>query len=237
MGFFEQGSEARRWVAAFEQKLAELDWKVGTDLRIEYRWPPPDRLSANAADIVNLNPDAILVTSPPTLASASTATRTIPIVFANVTSANLERHYDNVTGVIAVEPQVAEKWVSVLKELVPTIERVALPASTPKEFFQQIEAAADSHGLKLVRMDFPTRASGLSPDTTIAPFASEPNGGLVVMPSYIIARVRSRIIAAASASGLRLVPWPAPSWRQRAPSPRPQMIGHHFSISLQAPQE
>jgi putative ABC transport system substrate-binding protein len=197
MGFSEQDSEARRWVAAFERKLAELGWKGGIDLRIEYRWPgnPPDRLSAHAADIVNLNPDAILVTSPPTL--AYTATRTIPIVFANVTSANLERHHDNVTGIIAVEPQVAEKWVSVLKEIVPGIERVGFlnaPASTPKAFFQHIEAAAASHGLKLV----PTAASGRTLDTTIAQFAAEPNGGLVVMPSFITAILRPRIIAAAA---------------------------------------
>jgi len=67
MGFSEQDSEARRWVAAFEQKLAELGWKGGIDLRIEYRWRgnSADRLRADAADIVNLNPDAILVTNPP----------------------------------------------------------------------------------------------------------------------------------------------------------------------------
>jgi putative ABC transport system substrate-binding protein len=199
MGFSEQDSEARRWVAAFERKLAELGWKEGIDLRIEYRWPgnPADRLRAHAADIVNLNPDAILVTNPPTLAFTSTATRTIPIVFANVTSGSLERHYGNVTGIIAVEPQVAEKWVSMLKELVPRIERVGFlnaPTSTPKEFFQHIEAAAASHGLKLV----PTTASGRTLDTTIAQFAAEPNGGLVVMPSFITAILGPRIIAAAA---------------------------------------
>jgi putative ABC transport system substrate-binding protein len=56
MGFPEQDVEARRWVAAFERRLAELGWTKGVDLRIEYRWPgnPPDRL---AAEIVNLNLD------------------------------------------------------------------------------------------------------------------------------------------------------------------------------------
>jgi putative ABC transport system substrate-binding protein len=176
-----------------------LGWKEGIDLLIEYRRPRPDRLRADAADIVNLNPDAILVTTPPTLASTAVATRTIPIVFANVTSANLERHYGNITGIIAVEPQVAEKWVSVLKELVPGIERVGflnVQTSTPKEFFQHIEVAAASHGLKLV----PTAVSGPGPtvDATIAQFAAEPNGGLVVMPSYVTAILRPRIIAAAA---------------------------------------
>jgi putative tryptophan/tyrosine transport system substrate-binding protein len=178
----------------------ELGWKEGIDLRIEYRWlprNPPDQLRAYAAEMVNFNPDAILVTNPPTLAFTSTTTRTIPIVFVNVTSKSLERHYGNVTGIIAVEPQVAEKWVSVLKEFVPRIERVGIlnaPTSTPNEFFQHIEAAAASHGLKLV----PTVASGRTLDTTIAEFAAEPNGGLVVMPSFITAILRPRIIAAAA---------------------------------------
>ena len=62
-----------------------------------------------------------------------------------------------------------------------------------KEFFQYIEAAAASHGLKLVSME----ASGRTLDTTIAQFAAEPNGGLIVMPSFITAILRARIIAAA----------------------------------------
>jgi hypothetical protein len=49
MGFSEQDSEARRWVAALEGRLAELGWKEGIDVRIEYRWlprNPPDQLRA-----------------------------------------------------------------------------------------------------------------------------------------------------------------------------------------------
>ena|SRR6516225_591187 len=55
MGFSVQNSEAERRVAAFERKLAELGWKDGIDLQIEYRWPgnPPDRLRADIAEILN----------------------------------------------------------------------------------------------------------------------------------------------------------------------------------------
>jgi putative tryptophan/tyrosine transport system substrate-binding protein len=73
--------------------------------------------------------------------------------------------------------------------------------STRKEFFQHIDAAAASHGLKLVSM----ATSGprldttiVGPDTRIAQFAAEPNGGLVVMPSFMTAILRPRIIAAAA---------------------------------------
>jgi putative tryptophan/tyrosine transport system substrate-binding protein len=200
MGFSVQNSEARRRVAAFERKLADLGWRDGIDLQIEYRgWPgnPFDRMATDIAEIVGLSPDAILVTNEPTLARTSVATSTTPIVFANVTNDLLARHYNNVTGIIAIEPQVAEKWVSVLKDLVPGIERVgflyALPRA-PNEFLQSVPAAAASHGLKLV----PTPVSGPSLDRTIAQFAAEPNGGLVVMPSFITAILCPQIIRAAA---------------------------------------
>jgi putative tryptophan/tyrosine transport system substrate-binding protein len=202
MGFSVQNSEAKRRVAAFERTLAELGWKDGIDLEIEYRWPgnPPDRLRADIAEIVNLNPDAILVTNEPTLSFTSVATSTIPIVFVNVTYAGLARHYDNVTGIIAIEPQVAEKWVLVLKDLVPGIERVGFfhaPPSAPEEFLRSVEAAAASHGLKIVSAAM-SRPGGPVLETTIAEFAAEPNGGLVVMPSFITATLRPRIIRAAA---------------------------------------
>src|SRR5262245_56107485 len=86
MGFDERDPEARRWIAAFERKLGELGWKKGTDLLIDYRWPgaPADSLRAHSAELLRLNPDALLASNSPTLAFLGSATRTIPIVFANV---------------------------------------------------------------------------------------------------------------------------------------------------------
>ncbi len=203
MGLSEQDPEASRRVDALERKLAELGWKEGIDLRIEYRWlprNPPDQLRAYAAEMVNLNADAILVTNEPTLAFTSVATRTTPIVFANVTYAGIGRHFDNVTGIIAIEPQVVEKWVSVLRDLVPGIERVGFmhaPPGAPEDFLQAAEAAAAAHGLKLAPVALPRPGPGEPTlETTIAQFAAEPNGGLVVMPSFITALLRLRIIRA-----------------------------------------
>ena len=94
-------------MAAFDWKLAELGWKGGIDLRIEYRWcgNSPDQVRTRAAEIVKLNPDVILVSNELTLAVTASATRTIPIVFANVTIPRLQRHYDNITGITAIEPR------------------------------------------------------------------------------------------------------------------------------------
>ena len=71
------------------------------------------------------------------------------------------------------------------------------PPSAPKDFLQHVEGAAASHGLKLVLVALPSPA-GPGVDATIAQFAAEPNGGLVVMPSFITALIRPRIIRAAA---------------------------------------
>jgi hypothetical protein len=88
---------------------------------------------------------------------------TIPIVFASVTYAGLARHYDNVTGVIAIEPRVAE-----------SVGFLHPPPAAPKDFFQLVEAAAASHGLKLVPTALPPLPGGPTLDATIAQFAAEP---------------------------------------------------------------
>jgi putative ABC transport system substrate-binding protein len=198
MGFSDRNPEAKRWVTVFERKLGELGWKEGTDLLIDYRWPgsPPDRLRAHAAELVSLNPEALLASNSPTLAFLGTATRTIPIVFANV-SGVLARQSGNITGVLPVEPQITEKWVSVIKELVPDIKRLAFVCAQYNisgEFVRGVEIAADRYGLKVV----PIAASRPSVNSAIAKFAAEPHGGMVVMPDFVTAVLRDLIITAAT---------------------------------------
>jgi len=197
MGVSDQDLEAKRWIAAFERKLAELGWREGTDLMIDYRWPgnPPDRLRAQAAELVSLNPDALLASNSPTLAFLRTATTTIPIVFVNVLGV-LARQSDNNTGVLPVEPQIARKWVLFLKELMPDIERLAFVCAQYNiagEFARGVETTADQYGLKVVPI-----AASPSVNSAIAKFAADPRSGMIVMPDFVTAAVRDRIILAAT---------------------------------------
>src|SRR5262249_59631690 len=78
-------AQARR--AQFEQGLQKLGWINGTNVQIDYRWAAEDsgRLRRYAAELVALAPDAILANATPSVAALQEATRTIPIVFVNVT--------------------------------------------------------------------------------------------------------------------------------------------------------
>jgi putative tryptophan/tyrosine transport system substrate-binding protein len=72
---------------AFVQGLQEQGWSVGRNLRIDYRWglADADRLRTGAQELVALAPDALFAAGGPAVASLQQATRSLPIVFANVT--------------------------------------------------------------------------------------------------------------------------------------------------------
>jgi putative ABC transport system substrate-binding protein len=95
-------------VAALGRGLRELGWIEGSNVRIDYRWGGGgdlDRVRRYAAELVGLAPDVILVSSGSALAALQNATRTVPIVFVNVSDpvgagyvASLARPGNNTTG-------------------------------------------------------------------------------------------------------------------------------------------
>jgi len=128
-------AEAQGRLAAFRQALQDLGWTVDRNLRIEYRWGAgdSDRDRRNAAELIGLNPDVILATGSPTLEPLLRATRTVPIVFAQVADpvgaglvASLSRPGGNATGFTNSDYTSAGKWLELLKEVAPGTKRVAL---------------------------------------------------------------------------------------------------------------
>ena len=79
--------EALPRIAAFMQGLQEAAWKVGHNLRIDHRWAEgdTDRRREQAAELIALRPDVILASGATTVAPLQQATRSIPIVFVQVT--------------------------------------------------------------------------------------------------------------------------------------------------------
>src|SRR5471032_2300941 len=76
----------RTYVDAFRKGLAEAGWHEGRNITIDVRWGNGDaaRITAQAAELVGLAPDAILATNTPTVRAFKQATETIPIVFAGL---------------------------------------------------------------------------------------------------------------------------------------------------------
>ena len=149
------------WQALVEG-LRERGYIEGRNLVIECRWTEgrPERAPALAAELVSLKPDLIFTTNTPNVRAAKQATSTIPIVMVYVTDpvaselvASLARPGGDVTGLTwAVGSQIVGKHLELLKEIIPTLSRVAVlfdPAGSPytAPLLQETQAAAQAVGL------------------------------------------------------------------------------------------
>jgi ABC-type uncharacterized transport system substrate-binding protein len=201
--------EARRRVAALEQGLRELGWVDGRTLRIEYRWVPEDstRLRSEVAALVASAPDLILANSTPVLTELRSTTNTLPTVFTQVTDpigqgfvTNLARPGGNVTGFTNFEFSIGGKWLQTLKEIVPSLTRVATvynPRTAPyaEALLQPIEVAARSFAVTATAA--PAEDAGAL-ERGVGSFARMPNGGLIVLPDVSTVQHRELIVALAA---------------------------------------
>src|SRR4051794_33752798 len=83
MGGAETDLESQPRVAALQQGLDKLGWKVGRNLRIDYRWTTADqdRTRTGAEELLRLSPDVLVADGGARASALLRATRTVPIVF------------------------------------------------------------------------------------------------------------------------------------------------------------
>ena len=159
----ETDSEGQARIGALRQGLQELGWSEGRNLKIDYRWTGGDdvRARAYAAELVASQPDAIFAAPSSALASVQRATRTIPIVFAQISDpvgagfvASLAHPGGNITGFALFEFAIGAKWLELLKQIAPSVMRVAAiyDPATPSAygFLPMIEAAGRSFGVDVI---------------------------------------------------------------------------------------
>jgi len=179
--------------AAFLEGLQQLGWIVGRNVQIDYRWGAgnADRNRRGAAELVALAPDVFLATGTPALEASQQATRTVPIVFMQVSDPigagvvdTLSRPGGNVTGFSTADYNTSGKLLELLMEIAPNVKRVAVlrddVSRTGVGQWAAIQTAAPRFGVEL-------RPVGLSDaaeiERAIAAFARESNGGLIVPES------------------------------------------------------
>lgn len=200
---------------AFRQGLRDLGYIEGKNLVLEYRLGTRDQLSALAADLVDLDVDVIVAPGTPPAKAAKAATGTIPIVFSVVADpvgagfvASLARPGGNITGVTPSSAVLSAKRVELLKEVVPTVSRVAV-LSTPNyspavkaEALQEIEATARALGLQLQVVEVQGRNDF---DKAFSAVRQEEAEALTVLPIPLFRREQSRIMDFAASSRLPTV--------------------------------
>jgi putative ABC transport system substrate-binding protein len=188
-GFSDDDPEPPTRVEAFRRHLQQLGWTEGRNLQIDLRIGAGDRerLREYAAELIGLMPDVLSANGGAALTALVRQTRTIPIVFANVFDPveggaveSLARPGGNVTGFSNFEPPMTGKWLELLKEIAPAVNRVAImfDRGTYTRFRRAVEDLAPSFHLQCVPAPV-TNAADI--EHAIELIGREPGGSLIVM--------------------------------------------------------
>jgi putative ABC transport system substrate-binding protein len=196
-------------LSAFRQGLRDLNWVEGRNVSLAVRWGAgnAERTKAFATELVGLAPDVILATNTPTARALKQATHKIPIVFAGLADpiadgivTNLSSPQGNITGFTSFNAEIAGKWLQLLKEISPTIQRVVAiynPDTAPYAIFLPVlEAVAPQIAVTLQRAPVRDKAAI---ESAIEGLAATPGTGLLVMPDVFTTLHRDTIFRLALA--------------------------------------
>jgi putative ABC transport system substrate-binding protein len=197
-----EDAESTEWVEAFKQRLGQLGWSEGRNVRVDVRADGEvERWQTRVDEMVASAPDVIVVVGNPGVVALLRDTRTIPVVFALVGDpvgsgfvASLARPGGNITGFMHFEPAMGAKWLEILKTIAPSITR-ALVLQLPdvianNEFARNAQAAGPS-------LDVSVSSAGVHNagdiERAITALAAEPSGGLIVLPNPVASTHRGLI--------------------------------------------
>jgi putative tryptophan/tyrosine transport system substrate-binding protein len=201
-------AEGQARVGMFRQALQQLGWVDGRNVQIDTRWGANDvdRHRKYAAELAALAPDVILAAGTLSVAAFQHVTRTLPIVFVNVSDPigagfvdNLARPGGNVTGFMLLEYSSSGKLMELLKQIAPSVTRVAVLRDSDNPagiaHFGAIQTAAQSVGVAVSPISV---GEADEIERAVSAFARSANGGLIVAPSGSVSVHRDLIVTLAT---------------------------------------
>jgi putative ABC transport system substrate-binding protein len=197
--------EGQARITAFLQGLQTLGWTEGRNLQIEYRWGSGD-LQKAAGELVALSPDVIFANNTAAVAALQQATRSVPIVFAQVADpvsgglvASLAKPGGNITGFTTYDYTMGAKWVELLKEIAPYVTHAGVirdPTDTVSiGQLAAIQSAARTFGLETSPLG---GRDARDIEQTVTEFAGGSNRGLITVGSPLSINNRDLIISLAA---------------------------------------
>jgi putative tryptophan/tyrosine transport system substrate-binding protein len=155
-----------QWFAVFAQRLREIGWIEGRTVAVEYRWAEgrTERAAEIAAEFILRKVDVIVTSGTAFVMAAKQATSVIPIVFAAAGDpvgtglvASLARPGSNITGLSIQQPDVAAKRIELLREVVPSLGRLAILGNVGGPAvvldMREVQAAARTLGLEVITLE------------------------------------------------------------------------------------
>ena len=191
--------------SAFAQRLQQLGWVEGQNLRIDYRWAEgnAERARKYAEELIALAPDVVLASSSSSLTPLLQATTTVPIVFVGVVDPvgagfieSLSRPGGNATGFTFFDYDLSAKWLELLKQIGPRVKRAAIlrdpTIASGIAQFAVIQYVAPSAGVELTSVDVRDETAM---ESAIARFARSGDGGVIVTASPLALAHRDQVVA------------------------------------------
>ena len=208
MNLVQDDPEAAPRIGAFRSALGKLGWVEGRNIELDIRWGGHDVAHArgHATELVASAPDVILAGTSSATAALLEATRTIPIVFANVTDpvsagyvSSLARPGGNATGFMFVDYGMGGKWLELLKEIAPSVQRAAVirdPAlAVGIGQLASIQSVAASFRVDITPID---AREAKQIEHAVDGFAQSGNGSVIVTASPAVLGHRELIVGLAA---------------------------------------
>jgi putative ABC transport system substrate-binding protein len=210
--YAEGDPEGQAQITAFRQELQKLGWMDGGNAQIDYRAGAADADSVRtyAAALIAHGPDVVLGAGGTIVAALQRASRTVPIVFVNVTDpvggglvASLARPGRNATGFTQFEFGISAKWLELLKQIAPGLTRVAVirdpTARSGGGQLGAIQASAPAFGVEVLPID-PQDAETI--ERGLMAFSADMKTGLIVTSSRLARLHRQLIVSLAARNRL-----------------------------------
>ena len=203
----ETDPEMQARLAGFRQGLVRFGWTDERNIHVDYRFAAAnmDRAQELARELIALKPDVLVAWATGPAVALQQQNRSIPMVFIGAEDpigagliTSLGHPGGNLTGTLLYEESIVGKWLAMLKEITPRLERAAAllnPKSTTGIYVQAAKAIAPSLRIELVPSFIETSADI---ERAIDSFAAVPNGGLLVLPDLTTALHRDLIISLAA---------------------------------------
>jgi putative ABC transport system substrate-binding protein len=191
-------------ITALRQGLAKRGWSEGRNIRIDIRYAPAgNNAQALAKETIASEPDVILAHTVNVAAALQKETSTIPIVFVSLSDpigsgliVSLARPGGNITGLTTFEAGIAGKWVSMLKEVNPSMKRAAFLANPEIKTYDFYLGAVQAPAAALAIEIIPRPVKNAAEITNvIEDLARVSDSGLIVPPDVFTVAHSGLIIA------------------------------------------
>jgi putative ABC transport system substrate-binding protein len=205
-----------QFLKEFKAGLRDLGYVEGQNIRFEFRSAEkkPANLATRAVELVKLGVDVLVAFQTPAVTAAKHATTSIPIVMGSAGDpvgtglvVSLARPGGNITGVSGASAELGAKNLDIIREVLPSVQRVAVAANAPdpfsKPFLAHIQAAGQSLKIEIK----PVMIHGADElDHDFAELKTWGAQALIVQPSLPNQRIaelaiKNRILATAPNSG------------------------------------